>query len=312
MSDNGVQLLSDATKGIWIDMLCRMWKSSVRGTLPSDIPSLARLMGRSEEVMTAAVEELKKYHVFSTGAQVGERGKMAECIVNRRMYREHRLSIIKAEAGAAGGKASGEARRNKSAEKCSESVPDLRSRPEKSSSKALSKNTSDNDSNGNGLRENGGSKTEAEPQAALWDNREPRSQKPELDQPNRRTRGGPRGTDGPVSASSLFGSVIGGFINFSPEALVEEVVSATREPWTRDAWSQLLNTLQDKPEGLAFVEEKLRYVQSCQDPKQRVAKDLGELNNPAGYLFREVTGWCKRNGVRWPTFPAKPTQAANQ
>lgn len=45
LNDDGIQLSSLATVGLWTQMLCRMWKRPVRGVLTDSIDDLARLSG---------------------------------------------------------------------------------------------------------------------------------------------------------------------------------------------------------------------------------------------------------------------------
>jgi hypothetical protein len=98
MSDIGLRACSDATKGIWIDMLCNMWAAPKRGMLLADIHVIARILGRSENVVQKAIDEMRKFNVCDFTQANG-----AGAIVSRRMFREWELSRKRAEAGRKGG-----------------------------------------------------------------------------------------------------------------------------------------------------------------------------------------------------------------
>lgn len=116
LTDTGLRLCSLAARGLWVDCLCFMWSSPVRGMLlvPSkpeangsriekttsrlEAKGLAKLVGDSEANVKQLLSELEANNVYSTL----EDGT----IYNRRMYRDWKQSLSKAEAGRKGGLAS--------------------------------------------------------------------------------------------------------------------------------------------------------------------------------------------------------------
>lgn len=102
LTDNGLAMSSLAAQGLWINLLCRMWRSNIRGVLTGDVTALSALVGRSEAEVRPLLEELAKNKVFSRGREVGD-GLPEDAIVNRRMYREWSIRRKRAEAGRKGG-----------------------------------------------------------------------------------------------------------------------------------------------------------------------------------------------------------------
>lgn len=75
LSDPGVRMSSLAARGLWIELLCMMWRSPVRGYLlisnssgeyvPLDAARVARAVGEDGEQVQAAFDELEENGVFS-------------------------------------------------------------------------------------------------------------------------------------------------------------------------------------------------------------------------------------------------------
>ena len=102
-SDEAVQACSWSAKALWFEMLLRMNNSEVPGTLPGEPERLAQLWGIPGPVRSAwaddvapLLDELETHRVFSRAAEV--KGVLMasvvqniadECIVNRRILREH-------------------------------------------------------------------------------------------------------------------------------------------------------------------------------------------------------------------------------
>ena len=57
LSDPQLRMASPATRGIWIDCLCFMWSSPVRGSLQISRDNLARMTGASSEEIDRFVQE---------------------------------------------------------------------------------------------------------------------------------------------------------------------------------------------------------------------------------------------------------------
>lgn len=84
-SEPSLQMCSLAARGLWIEMLCIMFKGMPRGTLtangrPIDTMGLARLVGANEEEIEKLLQELEENKVFSR--------LDSDTIINRRMYQK--------------------------------------------------------------------------------------------------------------------------------------------------------------------------------------------------------------------------------
>lgn len=90
--DPELSMCSPATRGIWIDILCRMHDSATPGTLAGTIEQLARLTRCNDAEFDAAVRELDA----TKTARVTVRDKIVT-LVNRRMEREERERKANAE-----------------------------------------------------------------------------------------------------------------------------------------------------------------------------------------------------------------------
>lgn len=79
------RILTPLTRGIWIDMLCFMWRSSERGKLEMTIEQYARLLSCQHVDISNALEEL-------TVTKIADVTKCnnAVTVINRRMYREEK------------------------------------------------------------------------------------------------------------------------------------------------------------------------------------------------------------------------------
>jgi hypothetical protein len=54
----------------------------------------------------------------------------------------------------------------------------------------------------------------------------------------------------------------------------------------------------------------VEYVEKCADPKQRQAKDLGELKNPAGYIVKGIKRLAVSHDVSLPESPRMQRRAS--
>ncbi len=87
-------------RGLWIEMICMMWKNKKRGFLQQnnnskhDGKSLAKVLGLSEGEIKEALKELEEGEVFSYTDD--------KTIYCRRMFREWNLGEIRSEAGKKG------------------------------------------------------------------------------------------------------------------------------------------------------------------------------------------------------------------
>jgi hypothetical protein len=102
-SDGQLRMCSLAARGVWLEMLCVMWKAPRRGYLESaeGVPltpdQLSRLIGENKEILTTLLAELEAAGVYSreTGSEV---------IYSRRIVKDIKY---KAECSAAGRKGGG-------------------------------------------------------------------------------------------------------------------------------------------------------------------------------------------------------------
>ena len=84
LRDTELHCASVATRGIWIDLLCRMFDSNDRGRLTGDVSTLARLAHCTDAEMKRFLEEAEVLHFCDVLRN--RDGKIT--LTNRRMYRE--------------------------------------------------------------------------------------------------------------------------------------------------------------------------------------------------------------------------------
>ena len=106
MTDPAVRLCSVAARGLWIDLLCLMFRSPSRGKLTKangskyEARDIAKLVGESEANVKQMLDEL----VDNAACSVDDDGT----VYNRRMVRDTearaKLSEVRAEAGRRGGR----------------------------------------------------------------------------------------------------------------------------------------------------------------------------------------------------------------
>jgi len=81
------RILTPMTRGIWIDMLCFMWRSEERGKLSGTECQLARILSCEKEELRAAIAELSVTKIADvTFCNTDE--TVIITIINRRMHRE--------------------------------------------------------------------------------------------------------------------------------------------------------------------------------------------------------------------------------
>ena len=117
VADAGLSLCSLGARGLWLELLCRMWQSPIRGVLLKQtgaLPGITEIAAWARApagTVTTLLAELEDHDVFS-------RRPTDSAIVSRRMVREERarqetqrLSEKRAAAGKKGGMISGFHRR---------------------------------------------------------------------------------------------------------------------------------------------------------------------------------------------------------
>lgn len=80
------RILTPLTRGIWIDMLCFMWRSDDRGSISGTVEQLARMLSCNASEIAHAVAELSVTKI----ADVTERNDFVT-VTNRRMHREEKI-----------------------------------------------------------------------------------------------------------------------------------------------------------------------------------------------------------------------------
>lgn len=158
ISDNGLTMCSYAAKGLWMDMLCRMWFSRIRGVLPGQVERLTRLFCSNASELTPLIEELEANHVFTRGKHVDQRLE-PQAIVNRRMYKEWRISRLRQDAGRVGGSNGKNTDSNKQTP--SKTQANAKQTPEQNAKQNASKISDVSNSNSNDLEQEQVSKTQA-------------------------------------------------------------------------------------------------------------------------------------------------------
>jgi hypothetical protein len=100
LSAHDLRACSLAARGLWIEMLAIMARSSKKGLLlanekPMDSKTLAKIVSESPSIVEGLLRELYDNGVYSTLPD--------GTIINRRLYRESELSQKRADAGRLGG-----------------------------------------------------------------------------------------------------------------------------------------------------------------------------------------------------------------
>jgi hypothetical protein len=122
LSEPGLRVCSFSARGIWIELLCHMWRSPERGVLllsngkPMTMKDLARLLGGRPKEVEAAVLELESKGVLD----VREKDR---ALVSRRMIREHLLKAVRSEAGEKGAIAKWSGQGQATKKKCKKPPP---------------------------------------------------------------------------------------------------------------------------------------------------------------------------------------------
>jgi len=114
LSEPGLNICSLAAQGLWIKMICIMWKADIRGCLKAngkqiDSKSLAKLSGVTEEEVSKLLKELGDNNVYSTL----EDGTIYSRRLYREASRERELREVRSGAGRLGGLAKGKQKPSK-------------------------------------------------------------------------------------------------------------------------------------------------------------------------------------------------------
>lgn len=79
------QLLSPAARGIWMDLICHLWRAETRGTMTLSVVQWSRILRADQAEVTAAFKELDLHSICEI-----ETGREAITIKSRRMLKEER------------------------------------------------------------------------------------------------------------------------------------------------------------------------------------------------------------------------------
>ena len=327
-SDNGIAMCSAEARGIWIEILCCMWNSNMRGVIVGDTIALARLTRSTVEEVQRAVAELEKYCVLSRGKAVS-RDLPEDSIVNRRMYREWCLSMTRSESGRRGGEVGGSvtgdtkarpgntnAARDKNATKTQRNAK----QNAENAKQTQSKTDFVSDSLGKAYGENAKQNANDTQSNSLG-----RSQKPEaiedLKPPIPPADGesiGPlagmlRGLMGGLTSGEERGP---GRLHPAKAAEVEELTQRCAGTSTNPAatawWAEVLARYAENGGCLRDVHDLLAEVLAGQTPT--LGKDVGRHTDPQRWLRTRMTKLLVSRGLRWPKMPEEQgsTQRAGQ
>lgn len=79
------RILTPLTRGIWIDMLCFMWRSNERGKVEGTPEQLARMLSCKQEEIEISIKELSVTKIADV-----TNGNGCVTVINRRMFREEK------------------------------------------------------------------------------------------------------------------------------------------------------------------------------------------------------------------------------
>ena len=83
LSDPQLKMASHSTKGIWIDFLCFMWRSPIKGKIDGTMEQLQKLVGANDTDFNTFINDIKTLKI----GDVTESNKIVT-LCNRRMYRD--------------------------------------------------------------------------------------------------------------------------------------------------------------------------------------------------------------------------------
>jgi len=90
LRNNGVQSCSFATRGIWIEILIRMWDADEPGKLEKTQDEFCRLIGCKEEEFLSAIDELERNDVMEVLRDSNAKNNAKVTLINHSMYDEHK------------------------------------------------------------------------------------------------------------------------------------------------------------------------------------------------------------------------------
>lgn len=85
LRDPKLQMVSMSSQGVWINFLCAMWYSDIRGEITGSVPDLCRLIGCNRRELKRFLDE-NGTHKFAD--VVESNGSVT--VINRRMRREEK------------------------------------------------------------------------------------------------------------------------------------------------------------------------------------------------------------------------------
>ena len=299
--DNGLSECLYGAKGLWIDMMARMWLATPRGTLPADLQRLSRIVGGRPEEVRPHLEELAKNHVFSylqDGALLDEKPDGEYLICCRSMYRKWLVSATKSEAGRMGGKAKAEASRRKQtpskplAQRLAKGV----AKPKQDIDAELSEPQRVGDISDEAHAKQSAGKTSSSSRAPASDPDPDPLQVGDRDQSPIRSDQGGVGENGRCPD----------FESWSPSELRDHCVALEPDRGSgsaeklrsmvepQKAWGARIVELTAKTGGIEHLCDCLRGVWNGAHPELR--KGVGKVKNPAAFLNKATGDWLKAHG----------------
>ena len=302
-NDAQLALCSAQSKGIWMDMLMKMFFQKIRGTLPGDSASLVKILPHDKEAIEEAIIELKAKEVLSTGREIDPR-LPPDCLVNRRMFRENMIIMSRVEAGRKGA-----------------AVTNGKIR--QTSSKPSANGAANETASAQGVSVNNDGAKMGIPAFSLDKNKSANVQ--QIGQQNGglivkvrdRVRdksakecnlslstAGAREPGELVSVSNVLPSMNQNPVNASD--LLERIFSISETPENyKNWWRQAIECVLREPEMLGCLEEKIQYINDCQDEKIRELKGLGRLKEPGRFLYMGIVDCANEKNIRLPDRPMK-------
>lgn len=345
LTDSQVALCSLAAQGLWMRMLCWMWKQTPQGVLTGKLDELASLTGRTPQEIAPLVAELEYRGVFSRGSAVGY--CRADAIVNRRMYEEWRTSAARAAAGRKGGLTTA----RKAAEKPETSSEDeeepnqanVKQKPSKGLANHQAKTRANHQANvkqnfpnnhmgENDLQKTQSSKTQAGGQASGQANSQANLKPASNFNYRSRSYSGSVGFSKTVNSAEILSAKesarkanptptsVAAILGTSAAAmsstayrnqLLGEIAALTRDPQDFMEWFGVAVDILCRHGGSGELEGWIQYAKDCQNPHTRNLKGIGEpLKNPGAFLVSRMIAWGRTKRIGLPPLPAKTTTGA--
>lgn len=312
LSDNALMSCSDAAQGVWMRILCRMWQSNPRGVITGNIHTLCRLIGAYPVELADIIRELETHGVFSWGRDV-DPDLHPGAIVNRRMFREWRVSRVRAQAG----KISGQVRRNQP-QKNEQNANKTRTNPQQNANKITGPNPLQTNGVTCGRVEQNANKPSTNALGSSF--------YPDPKDPDRGINAVRSGSPGsipygeqiappPVNSRTIprLGEILG-TARIQPAEYAQRIQDVTGDSgeWL-GWWRAVIDRLWETDGGIAELDRWVNYAADCGNPRTREIKGLGPLEQPGAFVASKIGRWARKRGLGLPPYPRghKMAVAAN-